>query len=110
MCELSGWPKDASMRPQHITAENEGARAARGDRGRASMRPQHITAENLRRDVSLAESRAGFNEAAAYHCGKQIRRHGNEHLLTAASMRPQHITAENVESRTFADPSAPMLQ
>ena len=34
------------MRPQHITAENGGARGGGGDEGLASMRPQHITAEN----------------------------------------------------------------
>ena len=42
----------------------------------ASMRPQHITAENA---TMLARSRrrsAGFNEAAAYHCGKPHRAGG----------------------------------
>ena len=34
------------------------------------MRPQHITAENDACFHPDADSRAGFNEAAAYHCGK----------------------------------------
>ena len=60
----------ASMRPQHITAEN----ALRHEPALlvldASMRPQHITAEN----------------PVAGLIG---------HPWPVASMRPQHITAEN---------------
>ena len=36
----------------------------------------------------------GFNEAAAYHCGKLVHREGCKRK-SDASMRPQHITAEN---------------
>ena len=60
----------ASMRPQHITAENARRRRVRGARGRASMRPQHITAENSSSSVYAAVRFLCFNEAAAYHCGK----------------------------------------
>ena len=60
----------ASMRPQHITAENlrQQPRVAIGRH--ASMRPQHITAENIDTDDDGA-------------------------WVQVASMRPQHITAEN---------------
>ena len=34
------------------------------------MRPQHITAENEPLDVEVVVALRGFNEAAAYHCGK----------------------------------------
>ena len=34
------------------------------------MRPQHITAENLIRAGVPPHEIVGFNEAAAYHCGK----------------------------------------
>ena len=37
----------ASMRPQHITAENLARRGLSESMHSASMRPQHITAENL---------------------------------------------------------------
>ena len=60
----------ASMRPQHITAENSAADTAAVERPDASMRPQHITAENR---LDRGDDRCGqpsFNEAAAYHCGK----------------------------------------
>ena len=62
----------ASMRPQHITAENR-----RDDHGRrigvllASMRPQHITAENVPGPRVGRLGPGCFNEAAAYHCGKR---------------------------------------
>ena len=36
----------------------------------ASMRPQHITAENLEQQSLSRACGSGFNEAAAYHCGK----------------------------------------
>ena len=35
------------------------------------MRPQHITAENRRLGLLHGAPSAGFNEAAAYHCGKR---------------------------------------
>ena len=60
----------ASMRPQHITAENERTRGQMATSAIASMRPQHITAENSFDVNSPSMSRP-------------------------ASMRPQHITAEN---------------
>ena len=64
-------PARASMRPQHITAEN-GQRHRSGSRvsGVASMRPQHITAENSSPPRTPDGGGDGFNEAAAYHCGK----------------------------------------
>ena len=112
-------PGVASMRPQHITAENAASEPWVSVRLSASMRPQHITAENPPAPASRHTSSAGFNEAAAYHCGKHTlsgaappRPHcfneaaayhcgkqpreiqvGVQHGL--ASMRPQHITAEN---------------
>ena len=58
------------------------------------MRPQHITAENLGVPVPLDAAGGGFNEAAAYHCGKRHDHHESQ-SPDAASMRPQHITAEN---------------
>ena len=90
----------ASMRPQHITAENIpdpapeckaiasfneaaayhcgkphlGGGGGGGDheRASASMRPQHITAENAVAALQRGSvGRRGFNEAAAYHCGKR---------------------------------------
>ena len=36
----------------------------------ASMRPQHITAENPRPRWTSRSRATRFNEAAAYHCGK----------------------------------------
>ena len=59
------------MRPQHITAEN--ARDGENHHGYigASMRPQHITAENYVHVAGVVSAAEGFNEAAAYHCGKR---------------------------------------
>ena len=110
------------MRPQHITAENVRTDHQHHRRGPdASMRPQHITAENrgslrLRRRVpdgfneaaayhcgkrahvqrrASGAARTRFNEAAAYHCGKPDGAGDEVAALRRASMRPQHITAEN---------------
>ena len=63
--------------------------------GAASMRPQHITAENCGASSTRYPACGRFNEAAAYHCGKlPLRPQAVE--VVEASMRPQHITAENV--------------
>ena len=62
---------DASMRPQHITAENFAAWLKLDRQPTASMRPQHITAENSPSARPPRPSSVGFNEAAAYHCGKR---------------------------------------
>ena len=62
------------MRPQHITAENAMAQQPAHALGQASMRPQHITAENTLNDPNVITSVPGFNEAAAYHCGKRTAR------------------------------------
>ena len=84
------------------------------------MRPQHITAENRGLVFTVSRTRKGFNEAAAYHCGKpfaSLARSLSRHCFNEAaayhcgkpaprgaavarrgrqaSMRPQHITAEN---------------
>ena len=64
--------RPASMRPQHITAENRAPRHGPGPERLASMRPQHITAENAASIPFVTSRSAGFNEAAAYHCGKPI--------------------------------------
>ena len=65
-------PWSASMRPQHITAENERRmRGAAPPSCAASMRPQHITAENRSPGQRPPGWRRRFNEAAAYHCGKR---------------------------------------
>ena len=58
------------------------------------MRPQHITAENAPAPQRRRTCTTGFNEAAAYHCGKPAGRAAEEES-PLASMRPQHITAEN---------------
>ena len=58
------------MRPQHITAENPLYEQAAAAGDLASMRPQHITAENPSAAAWSSACAAGFNEAAAYHCGK----------------------------------------
>ena len=42
----------------------------------ASMRPQHITAENVESIPRTGRRTSGFNEAAAYHCGKPRSAHG----------------------------------
>ena len=42
-----------------------------GGRAHASMRPQHITAENAWCTLSGRQPTRRFNEAAAYHCGKR---------------------------------------
>ena len=47
------------------------------------MRPQHITAENLTIGYGRNLDSKGFNEAAAYHCGK--RRNGPGDPLRTAS-------------------------
>ena len=85
----------ASMRPQHITAENTPAAAAGISRRRASMRPQHITAENTLGDV--ARSGAGDASMRPQHITAENPGRGRLGLVEArrASMRPQHITAEN---------------
>ena len=62
------------MRPQHITAENIQIRDFTARGGGASMRPQHITAENVVDDAAAHAGAIGFNEAAAYHCGKRCDR------------------------------------
>ena len=38
----------------------------------ASMRPQHITAENISLFGAGGFYPESFNEAAAYHCGKHV--------------------------------------
>ena len=65
------------------------------DVGHASMRPQHITAENPKPRAAAGRTRASFNEAAAYHCGKRGGERRRGQRSAPASMRPQHITAEN---------------
>ena len=76
----------ASMRPQHITAENVSAAAPTSrSSALASMRPQHITAEN----------------PAPQGLGAGQRR---------ASMRPQHITAENLFRSAYECTASPLLQ
>src|SRR5581483_11929438 len=59
------------------------------------MRPQLFTAENLAFPRIGRSSIAGFNEAAALHCGKR-RNKSFCKLYNSASMRPQLFTAENV--------------
>ena len=61
------------MRPQHIAAENDRDSDALGDHDVASMRPQHIAAENRSPSAPPATADPGFNEAAAYRCGKPPR-------------------------------------
>ena len=82
------------MRPQHITAENVRPPRLHLQAHHASMRPQHITAENAAAPTIITPPAPGFNEAAAYHCGKRL---GDSVVRRRrqASMRPQHITAEN---------------
>ena len=67
------------------------------------MRPQHITAENRNVATIITPPAPGFNEAAAYHCGKPDRSAGAPRTARPASMRPQHITAENGHA-VVADP------
>ena len=59
------------------------------------MRPQHITSENWAGLGRVNRHRDGFNEAAAYHCGKRGPDAQGDACVAGASMRPQHITAEN---------------
>ena len=75
----------ASMRPQHITAENGILPLVHRGGGPASMRPQHITAENRIETASPGE-------------------------YLSASMRPQHITAENSTGIGAASCAATPLQ
>ena len=114
----------ASMRPQHITAENP---ARRRGRPRASADGFNEAAayhcgKPTGRRARGRRGRTRFNEAAAYHCGKPSASRHRSHTITAgtrfneaaayhcgkpsdassripdrlrASMRPQHITAEN---------------
>ena len=71
---------------------------ADGERQRpASMRPQHITAENLVGAYAANRAIGRFNEAAAYHCGK-LAGVADGRVRAGASMRPQHITAENLRA------------
>ena len=101
-------PEPASMRPQHITAENAGRGRRAGARsGQASMRPQHITAENSSWRSRWRRPAGGFNEAAAYHCGKRPSRSSGAPEPRAASMRPQHITAENPGRTAAHRPNPP---
>ena len=82
------------MRPQHIAAENALKYGDFAPDYRASMRPQHIAAENAR-TLTYRDGRArGFNEAAAYRCGK-LECVVSLFVVEVASMRPQHIAAEN---------------
>ena len=87
------------MRPQHITAENADPVWWLTRVPSASMRPQHITAENPASWSDRRSTPTGFNEAAAYHCGKREDPCLLTHALLA-SMRPQHITAENEQIRS----------
>ena len=64
----------------------------------ASMRPQHITAENRLQIPAAGIPFGRFNEAAAYHCGKRGVSAPPARRTPPASMRPQHITAENSPS------------
>ena len=86
------------MRPQHIAAENPVRRRQLERQLRASMRPQHIAAENPPEPHQPAAGFAGFNEAAAYSCGKRRAAVVAVARIPAASMRPQHIAAENIAS------------
>ena len=47
------------------------------------MRPQHITAENVRMEPPPGRGPGGFNEAAAYHCGKREYRYLSPTFLAA---------------------------
>ena len=71
------------------------AREAAAARLAASMRPQHITAENHYFEHIRISKHRRFNEAAAYHCGKRGIWWDLVGTGGIASMRPQHITAEN---------------
>ena len=88
----------ASMRPQHITAENMPVIPQTAAAVGASMRPQHITAENMNYERLIIHNCGCFNEAAAYHCGKPVVGVESNETVETASMRPQHITAENLSS------------
>ena len=90
-----GSPAPPSMRPQHITAENESLlRRARRDRS-PSMRPQHITAENP--DPHGAGAGGGDDPSMRpQHITAENPQRLSLHVrLEVPSMRPQHITAEN---------------
>ena len=91
-----GKPQIAAHRRQHL-------------RG-ASMRPQHITAENRYVRLLSGTGYPCFNEAAAYNCGKRAATATVPALAAGASMRPQHITAENAgaHSNAWMMPARPL--
>ena len=92
----------ASMRPQHITAENVKPFIYQKRTEYASMRPQHITAENSGSGAIGQPRVTRFNEAAAYHCGKPRARR------RARRQRPRfnEAAAYHCGKRAAASPSA----
>ena len=59
----------ASMRPQHLAADNPDRPGMLRTVDPASMRPQHLAADNVIRVTGYANIRDRFNEAAAFSCG-----------------------------------------
>ena len=79
--------REASMRPRHKAAENQGRASARVPLDRAaSMRPRHKAAENPVPPPGLA-------------MGERV-----------ASMRPRHKAAENIRAGRLPYRSVKMLQ
>ena len=85
----------ASMRPQHITAENMFCLCRPCLAVRASMRPQHITAENRWSEADTPSPSVAASMRPQHITAENAVRRPARSPGPAASMRPQHITAEN---------------
>ena len=72
ICRPSARPAGFNEAAAYHCGKRPRTAAAGRARGDASMRPQHITAENARTSLSTCWTQSGFNEAAAYHCGKPV--------------------------------------
>ena len=98
----------ASMRPQHIAAENgPGAAPSFGPRLRRFNEAAAYRCGKRRAATSSRRAGARFNEAAAYRCGKPEGLRFREVIAQLASMRPQHIAAENSRTADAGSRSSP---
>ena len=66
-------PKRSAGRAEAHCGELGAVRARPHQARRASMRPQHITAENFVPSADWNVRSSCFNEAAAYNCGERLR-------------------------------------
>ena len=98
------------MRPRHYTAENVGIARGRIVVLPASMRPRHYTAENAASLAGADAAASGFNEAAALHRGKPVRRSATGGGCTWRFNEAAALHRGKPDSPTARPPTVPTLQ